>query len=85
MPAHAAAVGSELDISNITVTPRRALAYAAAIMDTSTEVFDDARPDGRGGARPVDVRVGAALDDVVHGIKRSDVREAAAARGVHLR
>ena len=46
MPAHAAAVGSELDISNITVTPRRALAYAAAIMDTSTEVFDDDRPDG---------------------------------------
>ena len=46
MPAHAAAAGSELDISKTTVTARKALAYAAGIMDTSTQVFDDDRPGG---------------------------------------
>ena len=46
MPAHTAAAGSELDISKTTVTARKALAYAAGIMDTSTQVFDDDRPGG---------------------------------------
>ena len=46
MPAHTAAAGSELDISKTTVTARKALAYAAGIMDTSTQVFHDDRPGG---------------------------------------
>ena len=46
MPAHTGAVGSELDISQTIVTARRALAYAAGIMDTNARVFDDDRPRG---------------------------------------
>jgi acyl dehydratase len=46
MPAHAAAAGSELDVNNVTMTARKALAYAAGIMDTSAAVFDDDRPGG---------------------------------------
>ena len=46
MPAHTGAVGSELDISQTIVTARRALAYAAGIMDTNARVFDDGRPGG---------------------------------------
>ena len=46
MPAHTAAAGSELDINNVAMTARKALAYAAGIMDTSGHVFDDDRPDG---------------------------------------
>ncbi|SVE35117.1 uncharacterized protein METZ01_LOCUS487971, partial [marine metagenome] len=46
MPAHSSAAGSELDISTTTVTARKALAYAAGIMDTSTQVFNDDRPGG---------------------------------------
>jgi acyl dehydratase len=46
MPAHADAAGSELDVNNVTMTARKALAYAAGIMDTSAAVFDDDRPGG---------------------------------------
>jgi acyl dehydratase len=46
MPAHTAAAGSELDSHNVALTARKALAYAAGIMDTSGQVFDDDRPDG---------------------------------------
>ncbi|MBT4490247.1 MAG: hypothetical protein HOH61_17675 [Rhodospirillaceae bacterium] len=46
MPAHTAAAGSELDVNNVVMTARKALAYAAGIMDTSTAVFDDDRPEG---------------------------------------
>ena len=46
MPAHAAAAGSELDVNNVAMTARKALAYAAGIMDSSIRVFDDDRPGG---------------------------------------
>ena len=46
MPAYTAAAGSKLDINNVAMTARKALAYAAGIMDTSTTVFDDDRPEG---------------------------------------
>jgi len=46
MPAHTAAAGSELDIHNVAMTTRMALAYAAGISDTSTQVFDDDREGG---------------------------------------
>ncbi len=46
MPAHTAAAGSELDVNNVAMTARTALAYAAGIMDTSSQVFDDDRADG---------------------------------------
>jgi len=46
MPAHTAAAGSELDLNNVAMTTRMALAYAAGIADTSTRVFDDDREGG---------------------------------------
>ncbi len=46
MPAHTAAAGSKLDINNVAMTARKALAYAAGIMDTSAAVFDDDRVGG---------------------------------------
>lgn len=46
MPAHTSAVGATLDVNNVDMTVRRALAYAAGIADTTTRVFDDDREGG---------------------------------------
>jgi acyl dehydratase len=46
MPVKSSAVGAKLDVVNVEMTARKALAYAAAIMDSSAEVFDDARAGG---------------------------------------
>lgn len=46
MAVHTSAVGAELDVVTVEMDARKALAYAAGIMDTSAEVFDDAREGG---------------------------------------
>lgn len=46
MPAHTSAVGAVLDVNNVDMTVRKALAYAAGIADTTTQVFDDDREGG---------------------------------------
>ena len=46
MPAHSNAVGVELDINNVDMTARKALAYAAGIADITDQVFDDNRDGG---------------------------------------
>jgi len=46
MPAHSNAVGVELDVNNVDLTVRKALAYAAGIADITDQVFDDARDGG---------------------------------------
>ncbi|MGI9480255.1 MAG: MaoC/PaaZ C-terminal domain-containing protein [Hyphomicrobiaceae bacterium] len=46
MPAHASAVGTALDVNRVDMTVRKALAYAAGIADTATQIFDDDRDGG---------------------------------------
>lgn len=46
MPVQTSAVGAKLDVVEIEMTARKTLAYAAGIMDTSAEVFDDDRAGG---------------------------------------
>lgn len=46
MTIPAAAQGAEFEPRDVTVTPRMALAFAAAIGCTQEQYFDDARPEG---------------------------------------